>query len=321
MAGALHRGLPGLQVAAPFLTELAAELHARRDSRTGLSPAVYLTDDFALAADALGATARLAVGASAARPGAVRRMLTLCLPLASEGWHVLCEARDGQIAFGVVVLDGEGIRKRAQGGFSAPEQGVVCVRATGAGVEATGRDGSCTSISPPDELVPNGDQAIERLITAMTAAATHDTEAAKEHLAALFRKALAGPTGVIAAIVASSWSGGSPCDDAVILQEPIDLPRLATAQGSALSARYYDALAASMIRSDGIVVFDPAGCLRAYRWFVPFSCDGEQPPGGARERAFCALRNMVRDGKLEAAFIQSSDGFRGFASVGRSTRA
>ena len=131
-------------------------------------------------------------------------------------------------------------------------------------------------------------------------------------LANVFNLALGKRTGTIAAVVPPEWSGEWPCNDAVVLRDPLDLARLTTNAPGRLEVSYVplpqEALAASMLQEDGIVVFDSAARLRAYRWFVPFTWEGHRLPGGARERAFRSLTDFVAAGVLNAAFVQSSDG-------------
>ena len=162
------------------------------------------------------------------------------------------------------------------------------------------------------------DQSPLNGLIAAVAERVDGTDGAKAHLVRLFDQALIKPTGALIAVTPSTWTGGWPCEDATVLRDPIDVPRLAAKvvaeDLSPLELERYESLAASMIREDGIAVFDEAARLRAYRWFVPFFPSGDQSPGGARERAFRALEELVAGGVLRAAFIQSSDGRMGFVS-------
>jgi hypothetical protein len=73
-------------------------------------------------------------------------------------------------------------------------------------------------------------------------------------------------------------------------------------------------LVAGFICSDGITVFNTAGCILGYRAFI--RSDGDSPPssGGARSRAFAAMRQLIgRD--LDAAFFRSQDGKTDFHQI------
>ena len=66
-------------------------------------------------------------------------------------------------------------------------------------------------------------------------------------------------------------------------------------------------LVSGFISSDGITVFDDAGSVRGYRAFVHSNTGGKPVSGGARSRAFEAMKSVI--GKdLLAAFFRSQDG-------------
>lgn len=75
-------------------------------------------------------------------------------------------------------------------------------------------------------------------------------------------------------------------------------------------------LVSGFISSDGITVFDDAGAIRGYRAFVRSDAGTTPAAGGARTRAYEALKAAV--GKdLRAAFFRSQDGRTDFVeSVG-----
>ena len=318
----LRERMPGPQ--SEFIAALAEELPARREPTTGLVPSIYVAGDFHQAADTLGATARHVVGSGVVEPGAVRGMLRLCAPLARDGWHMLCEVMDDRLRYGVIAREDDGSPSRFPPGAWCPAN--VKVASIAGGIRIWEPDQGIVAIGmKPNETGHNGDpdatladrSPLNRLIAA-TVERVDEAEGARAHLAHLFDQALAKPTGALVAVAPPTWTGGWPCEDATVLREPIDLPRMAAkvvAEGvSQLALTRYEALAASMIREDGIAVFDEAARLRAYRWFVPFTPNGVQSPGGARERAFRALEDLVACGALCAAFIQSSDGTMGFVN-------
>ena len=306
-----------------FLSAVAKALLRHRDEETGCMPTIYVADDFHRAADALGAAARHVVGSGVAEPCAVPGMLRLCAPLARDGWHMLCQVVEDHLMFGVIASEpacvpghrsinswwefvgqSDGIR------VWEPSEGIVAIGSNGINVLPNLHPDSAMSDHSP----------LDSLLVAATQDLAHGADAARVRLGGLFASVHAGATGTLVAVVPETWMAGSPCEDAIVLREPIDLPRLAAnafvddaGQSSAVMSPY-ETLAASMIREDGITVLDTLARLRAYRWFVPFSRGGQPLPGGARERAFRSLSDLVVAGVLCAAFIQSSDGTMGFVS-------
>ena len=311
--------LHGLRLSTPFMCALVAELPYHRNAATKLAVPVYLTNDFARAATALG-TAHLMVGSLPPEPSSVRGMLRLCAPLAQNGWQILCELAPDRIRFGVVASDqtpaslglvsSDGLQRA-----SPTEDGLVSVSEPSPGVIAIQAPTGAVQFEETPRRVPQEPSAMTNLIAAMTEATdSHEAEAACDQLDSIFSAALANSDGALIAVVQRTWGGGWPCEDAAFPPEPIDLLSLASV-GQAdevglgpTGSSPYTNLVVSMIRSDGIVVFDNAARLRTYRWFVRLAPDELRLPGGARERAYRALHSLVEGGSLVAAFIQSADG-------------
>ena len=295
-----------------FMSALAEELAWHGNREDLVPPSMYVAGDFDQAAEVLGATATHVVGSGTCAPGAVRRMLRLCGPLAQEGWDMLCAVADGHLRYGVIACgDDRGPGRRPPDTLCPPEPGFAGIRIwePTKGIVAVHVASDNMLRAEPCRAAWPEPSPLARLVAVAT---EHGIDGAQVHLTRLFDRALAKPTGALVAVVPQSWTGEWPCEDAIVLRTPIDLPQLAvnadTDAPSRVVVAQYEGLAAAMIRDDGVVVFDEAARLRAYRWFVPFSPGGEQLSGGARERAFRALEGLVSTGALCAAFIQSGDG-------------
>ena len=105
--------------------------------------------------------------------------------------------------------------------------------------------------------------------------------------------------------------------DAVQLDEPIDLARqLEKLADDATSLALFECstsieLVAGMLSSDGITVFDTCGRVLAFNWFIRTdtrNLSARESLGGARHRAFSALKGLVDKGQVVGCFIRSSDG-------------
>ena len=305
--------LRGLRVSTPFMCALVEELPYHRDGTTGLVRPVCLTNDFTRVANSLG-TAQLMVGSSAPEPSSIRGMLRLCAPLAQNGWLILCELTPDHLKFGVVASDQNPASLRSGSddgrGFPMPrEDGVVSIAEPSRGVIAiqAATDEVRVHWKPP--TVSREQRAVSTLIAAMSEATGSQKSETRNRLQSIFSTALADSRGVLVAVVQRTWGGGWPCEDAAFPPQPIDLLSLAPkGQDDKVGLGTTESLVVSMIQSDGIVVFDNAARLRAYRWFVRLQSDENRLPGGARERAFRALKRLVEgDSPLLAAFIQSGD--------------
>ncbi len=66
-------------------------------------------------------------------------------------------------------------------------------------------------------------------------------------------------------------------------------------------------LISGFICSDGITIFNRAGCVLGYRAFIRSNVDNPSSEGGARSRAFTAMNQLVGT-ELDAAFFKSQDG-------------
>lgn len=232
---------------------------------------------------------------------------------------MLCEVADGRLRYGVIAGGDDRVPGLRLADVRCPAEPELSDMGVGIRIGEPRKGIVVVSVGSDKNLAgPRVATAPDPLVRLAAVATEHGTDGAQDLLARLFDHALAEGTGALVAVVPRFWTGGWPCEDATVLQTPIDLPRLAAEAGPdgvpPVALARYEALAASMIREDGIVVFDGEGRVRAYRWFAPFSPGGEQLSGGARERAFRALEDLVSEGALRAAFIQSSDGTMGFAS-------
>jgi len=101
--------------------------------------------------------------------------------------------------------------------------------------------------------------------------------------------------------------------DGIILENPIDFDQLVhdlrrdRIPSSSLDSKGY--LLSGMLNSDGIILFDNKGRLLGYNCFIKLgSKDKSTGSGGARKRAFAALKGKIGKGVC-AAFMQSQDGW------------
>lgn len=70
-----------------------------------------------------------------------------------------------------------------------------------------------------------------------------------------------------------------------------------------------------MLNSDGIMLFDNNARLLGYNCFINISAKASEAVGGARRRAYAALKEAVGKKGITAAFMQSQDGWTEFKGV------
>ena len=238
----------------------------------------------------------------------IDRMLLLCAPLAVDGWLIFCELDDEDMAFGIFQPD------------ALPPQSIcnsaVTIRQDGDGTILLGSSRAKPYSFPATTAAHATDHTIEHqraLLDAIVHRSVPDT--CTDRIRHVLSLAIGESDGCLVAVVDRDASFEATYHDAVVLQTPIDLPRLFELEARnrlpSRIVRRYEPLAGAMVRSDGIVVFDNAARLRAYRWFVS-PASSLRAAGGARERAFWTLVSMVSSGTLDAAFVHYHDGATNF---------
>jgi hypothetical protein len=121
--------------------------------------------------------------------------------------------------------------------------------------------------------------------------------------------------GTLIAVVPDNSAGlPSIFQDVVALETPIDLlARFNAHVDEGKTAASVSRLQASaellsgFISSDGITIFNSNGKIMGYRAFIVSAENGIPPIGGARSRAFSAMRKSIGT-ELSAAFFRSQDG-------------
>lgn len=160
----------------------------------------------------------------------------------------------------------------------------------------------------------NGQAHIEGLAGAISAGLGDQAEMFSSFVGRLLSSAISNCHGTLIAVVSSDIKAlPASLQDAVHLTPPIDLferVRLHADEGkTAISVSRLQAAAeliSGFIGSDGITVFNNAGCILGYRAFIR-SNEIANASGGARSRAFSSMKQLVGS-ELSAAFFRSQDG-------------
>lgn len=153
------------------------------------------------------------------------------------------------------------------------------------------------------------------------------SDAGKRYLRNLIDKLLASSHGTILVCAADKITAVEGMGDAVALSPPIDVLgsfenfRTSNAADSLLELQRVESLLHGLLQSDGIVAFNQAGQVTAYRVFYrPPASEKvtggakQSVSGGARRRAFEGVRKLVGTDLLSALF-RSQDGHTMYAGA------
>jgi hypothetical protein len=301
------------------LAELVIGLSGHREEGRPLAPSVFLCDDGEALRAALGGTALLWVGVGPVEPVTVRYALKVLAPLATSGWSMVFERRGDTWRLGLVRTDDFVLSHTPLGRFNQVAPGrlravgvlqltaqVVTVRASSGEARDIYLSGAPVTDAPAvmlDQLRP----ALTRHLVGGPEVAT----AVWTFYRRVLLDSLRDPHGSLLAVLRTGAAVPSELEDAALLDQPIDVAGLVrqtqagdgdarvTLQGvSGLLLRMLGSDGVTLVRSDGAVLgfngfLRPAGRLRV--------------AGGARRRAWLALRELVGD-KLVAALTRSQDG-------------
>ena len=305
---------------------LAVTLVDYREEERPLFPQVLICDDLNASLRNLRGSNPIEIGSGPRAPGTVLRAVKKCAPLAASAWTIWIERQPDTFRFGV---------------FQGPAVTAVDLRVT---LLETGASGPLRSIligqygpgvveliaaGQPELRIHLSGEREEHVSVADTQAgvvAWSAADIADPHLREtyvsfmrtvlhdLLRKGHGTLIGVIPTGVAE-WKQDT--DDAVVLPEPIDIAKLLKQHSGEQSSEALSellatvALVAGMLNSDGITVLDSAGRVIAFNWFIKTdtsTLSARDALGGARRRAFAAMRQRVQAGSFRGAFIRSSDG-------------
>ena len=323
-----HCGIPALATATT-LTSLVVALADLREEGAVLVPEVYLCDDLDATLKLLPVKETLPIGEQDEPSKAIAEALKKCAPLAIEGWCIYVTRDDGKYSFGLFrgSLNPLSISVD-QTLLSEPRETIHLVRLarTASGcVELRNHRGEVYSMLLSDKPATSPlPQAYTTDLVKLICKDLSDAlqEASRTYLEKTIGAALNSCHGTIIA-VAKTKKVPAFLSDGVVLKVPLDIAsaveELLAEDSDSNSEHTLSAISAlirGMISSDGITVFNKAGCLIAYNCFIasPNKVAGKLVIGGARTRAYEALKTKVGK-KIEGVFVQSQDGWTKFTGT------
>lgn len=310
---------------ADALTSIAIALADWREEGVQLFPRLLICQDREQVLKVVQGSDAITLGEAELSSKSAKLALKNTAPLAINGWAAWMECVNGRLRYGVFrekfMPTSIDLRQTILAG-NPSECSAILLSQFGPGqVEliAIGHAGVRAHLTEEreDRTVGNHQEALVELWVSKLNAPEEVEINIKAYLSALLRDILRKGHGALIAVTSADNDASTQMvGDALLLDEPIDFPRLLQkheeVQHSLRLAELldYTQLLAGMLGSDGIVIFDSRGRVLGFHWFVKSQRgkDATVVHGGARHRAFADLTALTEKGDLLGAFIRSSDG-------------
>jgi hypothetical protein len=308
------------------LISLVVALADYREEERPLFPRIIICDDLDTVLRNIQGSGPIEIGHGAREPSTIQRALKKCAPLTNKGWAIWIHRQPDAFRYGVfrepmpTALD---IRTTLHDTTPSDTLRTVLIAQFAAGtieLVSTGRPGIRIHLSGQRE----DDIPAEDTLPTVVAWAASDLEDERyrasfsSFLTTVLQDLLRKGHGTLVAVVphdSKQWKRNAK--DAVILAEPIDLAgQLSQLNDDPSSLAYFELassleLVAGMLSSDGITILDTRGRVLGFNWFIQTDTRSLSPGerlGGARHRAFSALRGLVDKEQARGCYIRSSDG-------------
>jgi hypothetical protein len=317
-------GLPLLSNTS-ILVELVALVAKCKEEGVNLQPRVYITNDIDLCNQLIGNAEKVKIGADEHGVKGVQLTIKKCAPLAVGVWSIYIHDSDGNIDYGLFRGSSNVTAIPVDDMLFAADNGELdlkvvkihqitdeCVEIRSGNdktyyVHFNHQKGSCP---PPLEYF---DSLVSQICAGLA-----EKERVKNFLSNLLMDGLRKSHGCLIAVTAMKKTP-SILSDGVFLEEPLDFSSLIDeASRNPENFEYLISksdLVKGMLNSDGIMLFDNNARLLGYNCFINISAKASKVVGGARRRAYSALKDAVGKKGIVAAFMQSQDGWTEFKGI------
>ncbi len=307
------------------LVSLAVALADYREEERPLFPRILICDDLDAVLRNVQGSGAVEIGSAVRQPGTITRALKKCAPLTAGAWAIWVERQPETFRYGVfreplptalniraTLLDtpSDALRAVLIAQFAAGTIEMVSCGRPGMRIHLSGQRED--DLSAEDTQLKVADWSAAGIANERVRESYHTF--ATTALQDLLRK---GHGTLIAVVPHDKKTWRRHAKDAVHLNDPIDLAQqLEKLAGDASSLALFELstsveLVAGMLSSDGITVLDTRGRVLAFNWFIRTDTrklTARESIGGARHRAFSALRGLVDKRQIVGCYIRSSDG-------------
>jgi hypothetical protein len=307
-----------------LLSYLAGVLLNYQDEGIEFLPSIVLCDSIQKALQAFPGAITHYVGEAALEPESGRKILKDCAPLSNTNWFIFIERiEDGKVKYGVFTYLRLPTAISLQEGITIGAA-VFCVlirKVSPTTVEIRGSKGSVLSLIF-STVRGSGTESTEIASFAAHCCSTIPTaqvgDIFKTYFVRLLEESLSASHGTMLICAKDlDLPNISGISDSVLVQPMLDLYaafadyHATNTAESILTLQRCEELLRGFLRCDGIVVFDSASRVIAYRAFyrpTGESADNSRGViGGARRRAFEGIKSLVGNG-IASVLFRSQDG-------------
>lgn len=312
-----------------LLSFLAGALLRYEEEGVELNPQVILCQSIDLVAKSILGGKYYVIGIADFSPELGKKVLKECAALAQSAWAIFIErTSEKQVRYGVIsyLATPTSVSLSDMIAIDGANFTVLVSRRDATTVRLTGAKGNTLDVafSTARESIKS-DVEVGKFADSCVPEGT--SEVSKRYIRNLVGRLLASSHGTILVCATSDIVNVEGMEDAVALSPPIDVLssfeafRRANSADALLELQRIESLLHGLLQSDGIVVFNQAGQVTAYRVFYrpPASTNGvteikQSVSGGARRRAFEGVRTLVGPALISALF-RSQDGHTMYAGA------
>jgi hypothetical protein len=293
-----------------------------RDEGTEFLPSIVLCDSIHQMLQSFPGAVTHYIGEADPGPVSGRKILKDCAPLSNQNWFVFIERSQGKVKYGVFTYFRLPTAISLHEGIAIGKVFAILIRKISrTTVEIRGAKGSVLSLNFSTIREPNADRGSIADFAQDCCSTIPEGPPLKEfklYFTRLLEVEVAASHGTMLScgkdLKLAEVSGMS---DAVAVEPALDFYRVFSDYHSVSSAESILALQRSedllrgFLGCDGIIVFDTAARITAYRVFYQAPAeaggDAKKVVGGSRRRAFESIRSLVGK-ELVAVLFRSQDG-------------
>ncbi len=318
-------GIPRL-VGAKTLAALVTSLANYQEEGARLLPELYLCSDIDAALQLIPSVDKLYIGTETEPVAACTVALKKCAPLARDGWCIYISKAGRNFDYGLFRGSLYPLALSVERTFFAdPLETINIVRLHQTAsncVEIRNSKGESRSIILTDkpENIPHPREHVTQLADSVCGGvAPALLDITRNFMLKALSSAIAESHGTIV-VVTKEDVVPDFLEDGITLRSPLNFQSaIEKFQQGGLDANEIQhsliantALLKGMVSSDGITVFSQKATLLAYNCFISAEQAAAKVNGGARTRAFEALKRKLAVRQLAAVFVRSQDGWTKF---------
>ena len=302
-----------------ILVELVALVAKCKEEGVSLQPKVYITNDIDLCNQLIGNAEKVKIGSDVHGISGIQLTIKKCAPLAAGPWSIYIHDSGGNIDYGLFrgssnvtaipvddmlfADDNEGLDLKVVKIHQVTDE-CVEVRSGNSETYYIHFNHEKGSSPPPLEYF---DSLVSEICKDL-----NEKERVVNFLRNLLMDGLRKSHGCLIAVTGMSATPAI-LSDGVFLEEPLDFVSLINEASRHPENLEYliskSELIKGMLNSDRIILFDTKARLLGYNCFITLGTKANKVVGGARKRAYAALKSAVGKRGIDAAFMQSQDGW------------